>query len=114
MQEALAALVDDTRRRIIEELAEGEATAGQLAGLFSIARPGVSRHLRVLREAGLVDVRVDGQRRVYRLNPAPLAEVDDWLARCRRLWSQRLDALEVELARNKRERRQAGAGSQSQ
>jgi DNA-binding transcriptional ArsR family regulator len=65
----------------------------------------VSRHLRVLREAGLVDVREDAQRRVYSLRPEPLAEVDDWLSRYRALWENRLDALHTEIARGKHERR---------
>ena len=70
-----------------------------------IARPGVSRHLRVLREAGLVEVRQEAQRRVYSLRPEPLAEIDGWLAGYRALWDQRLDALHTEIARGKRERR---------
>jgi DNA-binding transcriptional ArsR family regulator len=90
---------------LLEALAEGPATAGELAALLPIARPGVSRHLRVLREAGLVDVRPDAQRRVYELRPEALAEVDAWLGRYRSLWTQRLDALHTEVARGKRERR---------
>jgi len=70
-----------------------------------IARPGVSRHLRVLREAGLVDVRQDAQRRIYSLRPEPLAEADEWLSRYRALWEQRLNALHTEVARGKRPRR---------
>jgi len=83
----------------------GPATVGELAALLPIARPGVSRHLRVLREAGLVEVRQDAQRRVYSLRPQPLAEIDEWLGRYRALWEQRLDALHTEIARGKRERR---------
>lgn len=101
----LHALSDPSRRRVLEALGEGEASAGELAGLLPIARPGVSRHLRVLREAGLVDVRQDAQRRVYSLRPEPLAEVDNWLARYRSLWEQRFDALHTEVARGKRQRR---------
>ena len=89
---------------MLDALARGPATAGELAGMLPIARPGVSRHLRVLREAGLVEVRQDAQRRVYSLRPQPLAEVDDWLGRYRALWEQRLDALHTEIARGKRER----------
>ena len=89
----------------LRALADGPATAGDLAALLPIARPGVSRHLRVLREAGLVDVRHEAQRRIYALRPALLAEVDDWLGRYRALWEQRLDALHTEVARGKRERR---------
>jgi len=101
----LRALGDESRRTLVEALAEGPATAGELAALLPIARPGVSRHLRVLREAGLVDVRPDAQRRVYHLRLEPLAEVDGWLGRYRALWEQRLDALHTEVARGKRERR---------
>jgi DNA-binding transcriptional ArsR family regulator len=86
-------------------LADGPATAGELAALLPIARPGVSRHLRVLREAGLVEVRHVAQRRIYTLSPQPLAEVNDWLSRYLLLWEQRLDALHTEIARGKRERR---------
>jgi DNA-binding transcriptional ArsR family regulator len=102
MEMALRALADDSRRTMLEALADGPATVTELAALVSIARPGVSRHLRVLREAGLVDVRPDAQRRVYALNPGPLAEVDAWLARYRALWEPRLDALHTEIARGKR------------
>ena len=90
---------------MLEALSAGPATAGELAALLPIARPGVSRHLRVLREAGLVEVRQEAQRRVYSLRPEPLAEVDEWLGQYRALWEQRLDALHTEVARGKRERR---------
>lgn len=99
------ALSDASRRTVLEILGEGEATAGQLAARLPIARPGVSRHLRVLREAGLVEVRREAQRRVYRLRPEPLAEVDDWLGRYRSLWEGRLEALHTEVARGQRRRR---------
>lgn len=101
----LRALADDSRRTILEALAGGPATAGELAALLPIARPGVSRHLRVLREAGLVEVHQEAQRRIYGLRPEPLAEVDEWLNRYRALWEHRLDALHTEVARGKRERR---------
>jgi DNA-binding transcriptional ArsR family regulator len=107
MEAALRALADESRRTVIETLAKGPATAGDLAALLPIARPGVSRHLRVLREAGLVDVRQDAQRRVYTLRPEPLAEADAWLEQYRVLWEQRLDALHTEIARGKRQRRSA-------
>jgi DNA-binding transcriptional ArsR family regulator len=90
---------------MLEALTEGPATAGELAALLPIARPGVSRHLRVLREAGLVEFRQEAQRRVYGLRPEALAEIDEWLDRYRALWQQRLDALQTEVARGKRERR---------
>ena len=90
---------------MLETLTGGPATAGELAALLPIARPGVSRHLRVLREAGLVEVRQEAQRRIYSLRAEPLAEVDEWLGRYRDLWEQRLDALHTEIARGKHERR---------
>ncbi len=105
MEAVLRALADDGRRTILEALAGGPATAGELAALLPIARPGVSRHLRVLREAGLVEVHQEAQRRIYGLRPEPLAEVDEWLNRYRALWEHRLDALHTEVARGKRERR---------
>ena len=105
MEAVLRALADDSRRTMLEALTSGPATAGELAALLPIARPGVSRHLRMLREAGLVDVRQDSQRRIYTIRPEPLAEVDQWLGRYRALWEQRLDALHTEVARGKRERR---------
>ena len=108
MDAVLHALSDNGRRTMLEALSHGEATAGELAALLPIARPGVSRHLRVLREAGLVEVRQEAQRRVYSLRPEPLAEVDDWLGRYRSLWEQRLAALHTEVARGKRQRRSAG------
>ena len=105
MDAVLHALSDGSRRTVLEALSRGEATVGQLATLLPIARPGVSRHLRVLREAGLVEVRRDAQRRVYSLRPDPLAELDDWLGHYRSLWEQRLDALHTEVARGKHQRR---------
>jgi DNA-binding transcriptional ArsR family regulator len=105
MEAVLRALADKSRRTLLETLVGGPATAGELAALLPIARPGVSRHLRVLREARLVEVRQEAQRRVYRLRPEPLAVVDDWLGLYRGLWEQRLDALHTEVARGKRERR---------
>jgi DNA-binding transcriptional ArsR family regulator len=107
MEAVLRALADESRRTLLETLAGGPATAGDLAALLPIARPGVSRHLRVLREAGLVEVRREAQRRIYQFRPEPLAEVDDWLGHYRALWEQRLGALHTEVARGKRERRSA-------
>ena len=101
------ALADESRRTVLEVLREHPATAGELASLLPIARPGVSRHLRVLREAGLVEACRQAQRRVYSLRPEPLAEVDVWLAPYRALWQQRLDALHTEVGRGKRARRGA-------
>jgi len=90
---------------MLEPLTGGPATAGELAALLPIARPGLSRHLRVLPEAGLVEVRQEAQRRDYSLRPEPPAEIDAWLGRYRALWEQRLDALHTEIARGKPERR---------
>jgi DNA-binding transcriptional ArsR family regulator len=105
VEAVLRALADESRRTVLDALTGGPASAGELAALLPIARPGVSRHLRVLREAGLVEVRQEAQRRVYSLRPQPLAEVDAWLGRYRALWEQRLDALHTEVARGKHERR---------
>jgi DNA-binding transcriptional ArsR family regulator len=101
---AMNALADPTRRRIVELLADGERSAGELAAQFRTSRPGVSRHLRVLREHGLVRAREEGQRRLYSLDPAPLAELDSWLARYRPFWANRLDALDTELTRLRKAR----------
>jgi len=108
---AFAALADPTRRHIVELLAEGERSAGELAAHFDTSRPGVSRHLRVLREHGLVRAREDGARRLYSLDPAPLAELDEWLARYRGFWDNRLDALDTELARRRTRRTTAKENS---
>ena len=105
MEAALRALADESRRTMLDALYRGPATVTELAALVPIARPGVSRHLRVLREAGLVEVRQHAQQRIYSLRPQPLAEIDDWLGRYRALWEQRLDGLHTEIARGKRERR---------
>ena len=98
---AFAALADPTRRRIVELLSEGERSAGQIAAEFPTSRPGVTRHLRVLREHGLVRARDEGQRRMYSLDPAPLVELEEWLARYRSFWTNRLDALDTEIHRRK-------------
>ncbi|MBT8144180.1 MAG: metalloregulator ArsR/SmtB family transcription factor [Gammaproteobacteria bacterium] len=92
------ALADPTRRQIVETLAGGEQSFGDLADRFQMSRPAVSQHLKVLREAGIVTARADAQRRIYRLEDGGLAEVDAWLARLRRYWNARLDRLENELA----------------
>jgi len=104
MDTVLQALSDASRRTVLEALSDGPATVGELAALLPIARPGVSRHLRVLREAGLVDVRKEAQFRVYNLRPEPLAEVDEWLSPYRSLWESRMNALHTEIARGKRRR----------
>ncbi|HEY6962387.1 MAG TPA: metalloregulator ArsR/SmtB family transcription factor [Gaiellaceae bacterium] len=94
---ALEALADPTRRRILELLTGSERSAGEIATHFDTSRPGVSRHLRVLREAGLVHVREDGPRRLYSLNAEPLADLQLWL-------ENRLDALDTEIRRRRRKR----------
>jgi DNA-binding transcriptional ArsR family regulator len=101
----LHALADESRRTVLKILRDRPATAGELAEALPIARPGVSRHLRVLREAGLVDVRQDSQRRIYSLRPEGFIEVDEWLEEYRVLWRNRLDALHTEIARGKKARR---------
>lgn len=102
MDAVLHALADQSRRAVLEILRENPATSGELADALPIARPGVSRHLRVLREAGLVDVRQEAQRRIYSLRPEALVEVDEWLGEYRALWQNRLDALHTEVARGKK------------
>lgn len=104
MDTVLHALGDESRRTMLEILRTHPATAGELAEALPIARPGVSRHLRVLREAGLVEVEQQAQWRIYRLRPEPLVELDSWLGRYRVLWERRLDALHTEIARGKREK----------
>lgn len=104
MDAVLQALADGSRRTLLEILRDHPATAGELAAALPIARPGVSRHLRVLREAGLVDVRQEAQRRIYSLRPEPLADVDAWLDSYRALWQHRLDALHTEIARGRKTR----------
>jgi DNA-binding transcriptional ArsR family regulator len=104
---ALEALADPTRRRIVELLVDGERTAGELASHFDTSRPGVSRHLRVLREQGIVQARDAGRQRLYSLEPQPFADLDAWLERYRTFWTQRLDALDTEIHRRKRKRRKS-------
>ncbi|HVZ65169.1 MAG TPA: metalloregulator ArsR/SmtB family transcription factor [Lacunisphaera sp.] len=95
--QSLQAIADPTRRRIVELLAQGERTAGELVDEFDLSAPAISQHLNVLREAGLVVTRAEGQRRIQSLNPAGFDELDAWLERTRSFWSKRLDALEREL-----------------
>ena len=97
MQSTFAVLAEPNRRRILDELCQGERSVGELVQSLSLSQPAVSKHLRVLREADLVAARVDKQHRRYRLRPAPLAEVDAWLAPYRRFWAERLDALQAHL-----------------
>lgn len=93
-----AALSDPNRLRIVELLGGGEQSAGAIGAHFPISAPAVSQHLKTLRDAGLVRVRIDGQRRIYSLDPDAFAEMESWFARLRGFWSNRLDALERALA----------------
>jgi DNA-binding transcriptional ArsR family regulator len=97
---AYAALAEPSRRRILDLLRGGERSVSDLVGRLKLSQPGVSRHLRVLREAGLVEVRPEGRQRWYRLRAEPLEEVDAWLEPYREHWSGRLDALERHLEDN--------------
>jgi DNA-binding transcriptional ArsR family regulator len=94
---AFTVLAEPHRRRILDLLRDGERPVGELVDALSVSQPAVSKHLRVLREAGVVDVRVDAQRRLYRLRPEPLRELDLWLAPYRVLWNESLDRLERHL-----------------
>ncbi|HEY1640907.1 MAG TPA: metalloregulator ArsR/SmtB family transcription factor [Streptosporangiaceae bacterium] len=109
---AFDVLGDPVRRRILELLAGGEQASGAVSAAieaeFGITQPAVSQHLRVLRDAGFATVRPAGTRRLYSVNPAPLREADAWLDPFRRFWEPHLDALETELARGARQRRQGG------
>ena len=105
---AFDVLGDPVRRRILELLGEGERTSGEVVEAvqaeFGISQSAVSQHLKVLREAGFASARIDGPRRVYAVQSAPLQEVDAWLDRFRGFWAPRLDALALEVARGKRRR----------
>jgi DNA-binding transcriptional ArsR family regulator len=113
---ALDTLGDPVRRRILELLAGGEQTSGAVVEVvnreFGISQPAVSQHLKVLREAGFASVRADGNRRLYAIDSRPLQAVDSWLDQFRRFWQHKLDALETEIARGKRERRRTKDGGQ--
>jgi DNA-binding transcriptional ArsR family regulator len=106
---ALDILGDPVRRRILELLVSGEQTSGAVVDVvnreFGISQPAVSQHLKVLREAGFTTVRADGQRRLYAIDSRPLQEAAQWLDQFRSFWQRKLDALETEIARGKRERR---------
>jgi DNA-binding transcriptional ArsR family regulator len=97
METTFQVLAEPRRRQILDLLRGGERPVGELVRQLALSQPAVSKHLKVLREAGLVEVRQDAQRRWYRLRPGPLAEVDAWLAPYRQLWSDSLDALERHL-----------------
>jgi len=95
----LEVIAEPTRRRILDVVRTGERSVGELVDVVGMAQPGVSRHLKVLRDAGLVEVRQDAQRRLYRLRPEPLMELDAWLEPYRVEWANRLDSLERHLQR---------------
>jgi DNA-binding transcriptional ArsR family regulator len=97
MSVAFEVLAEPTRRRILDLLLERPRLVGELTEQLGLSQPGTSKHLRVLREAGFVQVRKDAQRRWYEIRPEPLVEVDEWLQPYRRLWADRLDALERHL-----------------
>lgn len=97
MESAFAVLAEPNRRAILSMLSSSERSVGELMNRLRLPQPSVSKHLKVLREGGFVESRVEAQRRVYRLNPKPLQEVDAWLTQFRRLWSRHLDALEQHL-----------------
>ncbi len=101
--DAFAVLADPTRRSIIEMLSSGDRNAGQIAESFSVSRPAISRHLRVLREAGLVVATERAQQRIYRLQPQQLATVRDWVDRYSSFWEQRLDSLAEHVEERARE-----------
>jgi DNA-binding transcriptional ArsR family regulator len=97
---SFAVLAEPTRREILDLLRGGERSVNELVDRLRLSQPGVSKHLRVLRDAGLVEVRPVAQRRLYRLRPEPLAEIDEWLAPYRRLWTRSFDALDQHLEEN--------------
>ncbi len=97
-----AVLAEPTRRRILDLLRDEPRSVNDLVSALGLTQPGTSKHLKVLRDAGLVSVRRDAQRRWYELRPEPLAEVDAWLGRFRSFWEQRLDALDTEIRRGRR------------
>lgn len=107
---AFDVLGDPVRRRLLELLADGERSSGEMTAIiqaeFGLTQPAVSQHLKVLRESGFATVRVDGPRRIYAVETAPLREVDAWLDRFRAFWAPKLEALATEIARGKRGRRQ--------
>lgn len=105
--DAFQTLADPTRRRLVEALGRGELPVGDLAAALGVPQPGVSRHLRILLEAGFVRVRPDGQRRLYSLRPDPFREIDEWLADYRQLWEARLDRFGAALESRQEQRKRA-------
>jgi DNA-binding transcriptional ArsR family regulator len=115
---AFDVLGDPVRRRILELLAQGETSSGEVTDVvraeFGISQPAVSQHLKVLRENGFATVRPEGTRRLYAVDPSGLREVDAWVAQFRDFWEQHLDALGTELARGRRARRRAEHGARGE
>lgn len=113
---AFDVLGDPVRRRILELLADGERSSGDITAAvqaeFGISQPAVSQHLRVLRESGFASVRPERTRRLYAVQPLPFRELDAWLGQFRTFWEQRLDSLETELHRGRRQRRLRAAAHQ--
>ena len=105
MESAFAIIAEPNRRAILSFLAVSERSVGEIERRLRMPQPTVSKHLRVLRDAGFVEATVDAQRRLYRLKPEPLQEVNAWLEPFRRFWSKHLDALERHLDRNARRKR---------
>ena len=103
MPTALEVLAEPHRRQLLDALRDGEQPVGALVDLLGSSQPLVSKHLRVLRDAGLVAVRPDGQRRLYRVRPEPLAELDAWLEPYRQMWRSSLDRLEAHLTEGERD-----------
>jgi DNA-binding transcriptional ArsR family regulator len=101
METTLQVIAEPRRQAILDLLRDGELPVGELVERLGMSQPLVSKHLRVLKDAGLVQVRVDAQRRLYRIRPEPLAELDEWLAPYRALWTARLDQLEQHLERRR-------------
>ncbi len=97
MESAFTVIAEPNRRAILSMLSSSERSVGELMDRLHMPQPSVSKHLKVLRDGGFVESRVDAQRRIYRLNPKPLQEVDAWLASFRRFWSKHVDALEQHL-----------------
>jgi DNA-binding transcriptional ArsR family regulator len=113
---AFDVLGDPVRRRILELLADGELSSGAITQViraeFGISQPAVSQHLKILRESGFASVRPERTRRLYAVEPAALREVDQWVGQFRSFWEQRLDSLETELARGRRDRRLRATNTQ--
>ena len=109
MEYAFAVLAEPNRRAILAMLSASDRSVGELMDRLRLPQPSVSKHLKVLRDGGFVESRVEAQRRVYRINPGPLKEVDEWLEPYRRFWSKHVDALETHLDRMEKQRHPSAA-----